>query len=282
MIRKETKAIRDFLCRSDSYYKFIMAHQFSQNIISFVAHNAARVEVHRHHCFQIVAAVKGDFACTIVGNYFPSKKGFIVNQNVTHSCQAENASVIVYFIDAESYQGWQLKELLAGEKFLDAERFFFESESKRFCADGNERFPKTELRNLANEIFQCLLPANVSPNENLNDERIVKCLDFIDENLSESIRLEQIADLIFLSPERARHIFAQQTGSPFSQYVLWKRIKQVIISVLQNEQSLTEAAFRFGFSDQAHFCRVFKRVFGMSPKTHLKNSRFVQFLNPLV
>lgn len=259
-----------------------MVNEFGQNVISFVAHNAARVEVHRHHCFQIVAAIKGDFGCTIGGNSYSRRKGFIVNQNITHSCQAENASVIVYFIDAESYHGWQLKELLAGEKFLDIEQFFSESELNRFCAEGNQDLPKAKLKNLADEVFHCVLPENVSLNENLTDERIVKTLDFIDANLSESIRLEQIADLIFLSPERTRHLFAQQTGSPFSQYVLWKRIKQVIISVLQNEQTLTEAALEFGFADQAHFCRIFKRMFGMSPKTHLKNSRFVQFLNPFV
>ncbi|MGI8555755.1 MAG: hypothetical protein ACR2LT_05315 [Pyrinomonadaceae bacterium] len=51
-----------------------MLNDFDSSVISFAAHNAKNVEVHRHHCFQIVAAVKGDFACTIGRNSFTRKK----------------------------------------------------------------------------------------------------------------------------------------------------------------------------------------------------------------
>ena len=96
----------------------------AHNVISFVAHNAAQVEVHRHHCFQIVASIRGTFACTIGKSFYHPHKGFIVNQSIPHSCQAENASGIIFFIDAESDHGWQLKEMLGGQPFLDLEAFF--------------------------------------------------------------------------------------------------------------------------------------------------------------
>ena len=257
-----------------------MPANLEHNLISFVAHNAARVEVHRHHCFQIVASIRGTFACTIGAKTFSRKTGFVVNQSVPHSCQAANASVIVFFIDAESYHGRQLRELLGGRPFLDIETFLTEAQLQRICAEGNQHLPKAELKNLADEIFAGVLPAQTPAREIAVDERIGKALAFVDAHLSQSLRVEDLAAVMALSPERARHLFAQATGSPFSQYVLWKRIKQVMVAVLRGECSLTEAALRFGFADQAHFCRVFKRVFGTSPKVHLKNSRFVQFLNP--
>ncbi len=259
-----------------------MLHDFNSGVVSFAAHGAKNVEVHRHHCFQIVVSIRGSFACTIGGNYYPNKTGFIVNQNVTHSCQAENASVIVYFIDADSYFGWQLKSILAGQKFLDIEGFFTDSQRQKINAEGNQNLSKDELKKLSEEIFETILPTPFQPSETLADERVAKAVNFIETNLAESLNLEDIADLMFLSPERARHLFAEKTGSPFSQYILWKRIKQVIISSLQGEHSLTEAALNAGFADQSHFTRTFKKTFGMSPKTHLKNSRFVQFLNPFV
>lgn len=252
------------------------------NIISFVAHNAARVEVHRHHCFQIVASIRGTFAGSIGGKSYPSKNGFVINQNVRHSCQAENASVIVFFIDAESYHGWQLRSLLMDRPFLDMEVFFTAAQVQRICAEGNQHLPKMELKQLADEIFASLLPAQASATEPMPDERVRKATRFIEEHLSGSIRLEDLAEVMRLSPERARHLFAQMTGSPFSQYILWKRIKQVMVTVLCGKLSLTEAALQFGFTDQAHFCHIFKRTFGMSSKTLLKNSRFVQFLNPFI
>ncbi len=259
-----------------------MNDNFNSSVISFAAHNAKNVEIHRHHCFQIVASIRGTFACTIGGNFYPAKKGFIVNQNIPHSCQAENSSVIVYFIDAESYFGWQLKSILGDEMFTDIEPFFSDSQLEKINSEVNQNLAKDELRQLSDEIFSSILPTQFQTGENVFDERIAKAVNFIEGNLSESLNLETIAEIMFLSPERARHLFAEQTGSPFSQFVLWKRIKQVIISSLQDNLSLTDAALNSGFADQSHFTRTFKKTFGMSPKTHLKNSRFVQFLNPFV
>ncbi|MFN0122122.1 MAG: helix-turn-helix domain-containing protein [Blastocatellia bacterium] len=258
-----------------------MPNNPGHNVISFVAHQAARVEVHRHHCFQIVASIRGTFACTIGGAAFSNKKGFVVNQQVPHSCQAATASVIVFFIDAEIDHGRGLKELLGGQPFLDIEAFLTAAQLQRICAEGNQHLPTAELQKLADEIFASVLPAQTQLPESPLDKRVSQALEFIDAHLSASIRLEDLAEVMALSPERARHLFAETTGSPFSQYVLWKRIKQVIVVVLRGECSLTEAALKFGFADQAHFCRTFKRIFGTSPKAQLKNSRFVQFLNPL-
>lgn len=226
-------------------------------VISFVAHQAAHVEVHHHHCFQIVASIEGSFTCTIGGQTYERQQGFLVNQTVPHSCQAPAASVIVFFIDAESQHGWQMKALLAERPRLDIREFFAPAQWARLCASGQSQRPQAELRRLADEIFQTIFPAplRMSPLE----PRLQPALDFIAAHLSESLHVEDIAHLLHLSPGRARHLFAQETGTPFSQYVLWKRIKQVIVTVVRGERTLTEAALAFGFADQAHFCRVFKR-----------------------
>jgi AraC-like DNA-binding protein len=257
-----------------------MTAESRHDVISFVAHQAANVSIHYHQCFQIVASIEGDFTCTIGGQTYEGQRGFMVNQLVPHSCQAPAASVIVFFIDAESQHGWQLKALLAERPMLDLQEFFPPTQWQRLCAPGNARLPKTALRQLADELWATILPPPVV--RPAMDARMPLALDFITAHLSESLRLEEMAALLHLSPGRARHLFAQETGSPFSQYVLWKRIKQVIVTVVGGDLTLTEAALQCGFADQAHFCRVFKRMFGMSPKTHLKNSPFVQFLNPFI
>jgi AraC-like DNA-binding protein len=40
--------------------------------------------------------------------------------------------------------------------------------------------------------------------------------------------------------------------------------------------NFTEAALSAGFSDQAHFNKVFSKTFGISPNGLKKNSRFIQ------
>lgn len=256
------------------------AGNVAQNIISFVAHGA-RVEIHRHYCFQLVVSLNAPFDCTINGTTYKDQTGLIINQNIPHSCMAQQASVLLYFIDAESYFGWQLKELLGAQPFLDTQPFFTPEQRAFYYVPENQQRSKEQLQQMADEIFSIILPAASQPSTAFLDERIVSAIDWIEKGLQTDLKLEAMADLIYLSPERTRHLFAQTTGVPFSQFVLWKRIKQVITLAVRDGFSLTSAAVESGFADQAHFCRIFKRVFGISAKALLKNSRSVQFLNPL-
>lgn len=257
-----------------------MSRSNHNNVISFVAHGAANVEIHRHHCYQIVASVRGTFRCSLSNVDHPASRGFVINQNVPHSCQAPDASVLVYFVDAESYCGWQLRELLAENDAVDFASLLSESELTRMNESGYEQMTASDLRVVSDKLFELILSIHSLPNEPEIDSRVVAAMKFIDEALPESINLERVSDVMHLSVDRSRHLFAQQTGTPFSQYVLWKRIRRVIASVLNDQRDLTTASLAEGFADQAHFCRTFTRMFGMSPKSHLKNSRFVQFLNP--
>lgn len=252
----------------------------TQNVISFIAHGA-QVEVHRHYCFQMIVSLRSTFDCVIGGVAYQEKTGFIINQNVPHSCVAQHASVLIYFIDAESYFGWQLKELLASQAVLDIEPFFTPDQWRAYRAEGNHWLPKERLQSLASAIFDVILPPASQPPTPFLDERIAQAIHFIEQQIQINPSLKMIADLIHLSPERTRHLFAQATGVPFSQFLLWKRLKQVILFTVRDGLSLTTAAVEAGFADQAHFCRTFKRMFGISAKGLLKNSRSVQFLHPL-
>lgn len=258
----------------------IMLTDTTPNVISFVAHGA-QVDVHRHYCFQMLVSLRSTFDCTIGGVAYQGKTGFIINQNVPHACMARRASVLIYFIDAESYSGWQLKELLAGEPVLDIEPFFTADQQRHYRTEETQTLPKESLRQVAHEIFSVILPSVGQPATPFLDERIAQAIHFIEQNVQANPSLEMVADLIHLSPERTRHLFAQATGVPFSQFLLWKRIKQVILFAVRDRLSLTTAAVEAGFADQAHFCRTFKRMFGLPAKGLLKNSRSVQFLNPL-
>jgi len=64
-------------------------------------------------------SIQPAFNCAIDKKVYKSLLGFIINQNIKHSCKAPDTSVPVYFIDAESYPGWQLKEILSVKSFLD-------------------------------------------------------------------------------------------------------------------------------------------------------------------
>jgi YesN/AraC family two-component response regulator len=251
------------------------------NIISFLSRHAV-VEIHYHNCFQIVVSIQSAFNCTIDKKEYKSLQGFIINQNIKHSCKAPDTSVLVYFIDAESYLGWQLKEILSGKSFLDIGSLLTKLQMQELIVQCNLTSSAAEMKKVADDLLEKIMPSQPTQKSMSMDERIIRVMEYIDYHLDNPISLDDISKLIFLSPERARHLFVQQTGTPFSQYLLWKRIKKIIMSVLKDNASLADASMWYGFTDQAHFSRIFKRMFGTSAKPLLKNSRFVQFLSPEV
>ena len=247
--------------------------------IVFAARHAV-VEVHYHQCFQIVISLEDPFDSTIDGTDYSQLTGFLINQGISHSCKAQGTEALVYFIDADSYQGWQFREMLDGDAFVRIEQLLTAEELNEAAGEYRRTKDTADLRATALTLLDKLLPSPAAPLVRPVDARLTTALAYIDANLDNPLALEDLAAQVFLSTERLRHLFASETGIPFSQYVLWRRIKGVLSQVVEDGASMATAAIHHGFTDQAHFTRLFKRTFGVSAKQLLKNSRFVQFLSP--
>ncbi|HTI11497.1 MAG TPA: AraC family transcriptional regulator [Puia sp.] len=258
-----------------------MENIYFSNIISFVA-NHSIVDIHYHKCYQIVITLHIPFNSIIDKNKYYHLKGFLVNQDITHSCEAENTDALIYFIDAESYMGWQLREILDGAPFMAIDSILGEEELTALIEQYGRASTVEELRQMAGGLLRKIVLSRGAPMNRVLDNRIIKIVDYIDAHLDDPLSLQDISQHIFLSPERIRHLFAQEIGIPFSQYVLWKRIKAVMTQVLKDKVPIVNSVIQNGFTDQAHFARLFKRTFGVSAKNLLKNSRSVQFLTPIV
>ena len=92
--------------------------------------------------------------------------------------------------------------------------------------------------------------------------------DYIDTNLNRVIKLNEIAARTHMSPFYLNRIFREEIGVPPYTYLLQTRIKKSIELLLKTD-SITEAAFTLGFSDQSHFTRLFKKDVGITPKQFL-------------
>jgi AraC-like DNA-binding protein len=97
-----------------------------------------------------------------------------------------------------------------------------------------------------------------------SDERIMRAVKYVNEHLSASITLKQVAGVACLSPSRFRHLFAEQTGMGLRQYVLWRRFVSVWEHRM-NGASLSTAAHAAGFADSAHLTRTSRRMIGIPP-----------------
>jgi len=119
------------------------------------------------------------------------------------------------------------------------------------------------LLRLGRAIVEQLVPGTQG---RLPDLRIQKIIDYAAAHLEEPLSLERASQGIYLSPSRLRHLFVEQTGLAFKTYVLWLRLVRAVQAYSEGS-SLTEAAHQAGFSDSAHFSRIFRRTFGLPATT---------------
>lgn len=89
--------------------------------------------------------------------------------------------------------------------------------------------------------------------------------EYMTENCVRNIRIEELAELTGLSQSYFSHAFKASTGLPPHQWQMRARIDRVKILLRNRALSLTEIAAETGFSDPAHFTRMFRRQIGASP-----------------
>ena len=94
--------------------------------------------------------------------------------------------------------------------------------------------------------------------------RIAPILDYIQENLTEPLTLDQISSKFFISKHYLCRIFKSATGFSVMEYIIHSRILRAR-QLLQKGVSVQQAGELSGFSDNSHFIRTFGSLTGTSP-----------------
>lgn len=98
-----------------------------------------------------------------------------------------------------------------------------------------------------------------------NYEKIIRAIDFIEDNLAEEITLEQIAQKSFFSPYHFHRIFTALTGISVGDYVRRRRLTEAALELINTKTRIIEISVGWGFESQATFSRAFKKQFGITP-----------------
>jgi AraC family transcriptional regulator, positive regulator of tynA and feaB len=91
---------------------------------------------------------------------------------------------------------------------------------------------------------------------------------YIERNLADvTLAPQSIADAHSVSLRYVHSIFAKE-GTSVGTWMRQRRLSHCRRELLQSKQgqTITEIAFRWGFNDAAHFSRVFKAQYGLSPR----------------
>ena len=96
-------------------------------------------------------------------------------------------------------------------------------------------------------------------------EQIRPVLAYVDGHCRESITLDEVAEVVHVSPSRVRHVFKDVTGVGFKEYVTHVRVAEAKRLLLGTDLSVAEVARAVSYTNLHQFYRVFYRSCAMSP-----------------
>lgn len=94
---------------------------------------------------------------------------------------------------------------------------------------------------------------------------------FIHDHYTETLTRDQIAEYVSVSPDHLSDCFHQEMGIAPIAYLNRYRILQARRLLEEGELNITQVALRVGYSDSAHFSRVFQREVGVSPRVYQRS-----------
>ena len=94
-------------------------------------------------------------------------------------------------------------------------------------------------------------------------------LSYINQNLDKKITVEELANLVNLSPDYLAVQFKSIIGFTIIQYINRCRIDQAKVLMVNEDMLIKEVAAKVGFGDEFYFSKTFKKYEGMSPREFL-------------
>lgn len=100
-----------------------------------------------------------------------------------------------------------------------------------------------------------------------------RVLELIDTSLDARLSVVTLAAEAGLSPSHFARAFRESTGRSPHRYLLTQRLERGRRLLAAPGTTISEVAARTGFADQAHFTRLFRREFGLTPGAYLRELR---------
>lgn len=101
-----------------------------------------------------------------------------------------------------------------------------------------------------------------------NGELIKRAIQYISQNFSLPLTLDDVAHHVHLNPAYFSTLFKQSTGSSFKEYLNMVRIEESKRLLSNTNFSVIDIAVATGFEDQSYFSKVFKKYTGLTPKQY--------------
>lgn len=202
---------------------------------------------HRHAAIQIAAGRDAGIAMRSDGAVLEAR-AIVIPPMVQHEFLSADGEVMALYVEAELPFGRALRRL-SGEEISPLP----ESLAVSLSTVDPE-----------NAIIELSAFLNIAAPEAL-DPRLASALVFLRKDPGEPGAIGAAAKAAGLSAQRLRELAQSELGVALSQWLLWQKLGRASRAIAAGA-TLADAAASGGFSDQAHFSRTMRRMFGVTPR----------------
>lgn len=267
------------------------------NIYHFEAYKWMH-SVHKHTYFEIIFILKGNGIHNINGNTFQYAEGdvFLLGPEDYHDFEIQGLTEFCFIRFNESFHQqigekdstWQqiMKTLLytssqsrgsivkdKQEKqklhnLLSVLESEYENHQSQYFEIIRDSLMRSMMMILARNLFG---QTPVKPNLQDSVEAI---LMYIKQNIYQpsELSIEHLAEVFNYAPAYISIFFKRHTGESLKQYITKHKIKLIEARLLYSQLTLTEIADEFGYTDESHFCKQFRKYTGNTPTAFRKNA----------
>jgi AraC-like DNA-binding protein len=256
--------------------------------------------LHRHNETQITWIIKGE-GTLIAGNYmqpFRANDIYIIGANQPHIFKNDAAyfakrskkkvHALSIFFNTHGFlkSVLDLPETKNIKKFVESSIYGLQAPTIKLqtittamllvksVKSGYRLAAFIRLMQILADIKTCKPLASISPENSFSDNeglRMNNIYQFTMANYAENIKLKQVADIAFLTPQAFCRYFKKHTRKTYIDFLNEIRINEACKKMLAGDfNSMSSIAFETGFNSAISFCRVFKKVTGKSPLQYKK------------
>ncbi|GGD69192.1 transcription regulator [Emticicia aquatilis] len=252
--------------------------------------------VHKHSYFEIIFILKGSGIHNINGNTFAYTEGdiFLLGPEDFHNFEIDtltefcfvrfNDSIQKQIEERDSlwqqvvstllYTSSQSRGSIVHDK-QDKKKLFgllavleeeYENQHSKYFESIRTSLMQSIMIILARNLFG---QAAASP---ILKDSVEAILVYIKQHIYQPSKLtiEHLADVFNYSPDYISIFFKKHTGESLKQYITKYKMKLIEIRLLYSQLTIGEIADEFGYIDESHFCKQFKKFTGSTPTNFRK------------
>ena len=112
-------------------------------------------------------------------------------------------------------------------------------------------------------------------------DSISEAIDYIEDNITEELTIEEIAKQAFMSPFYFQKGFAMLCGFTVGEYIRQRRLTLAGRDLLSMDEKIIDLALKYRYDSPDSFTRAFTRFHGVTPSAVRKAGVMVKSFAPL-